>query len=321
MRTARIKISADEASALYHCTTRAVHGRWLFGDLAKETIRKLARVIAEACGVQLLTYAIMDNHLHLLVRVPRNRPIADEELLRRYCLRRPNPTQYDTAAFHVIRQNLAKNNDAGRAWRKAQLSLMGNISAYMKILKQKITTWYNRVHHTFGTLWASRFESVLIESDADLAEIVSVYIDLNPVRANLVNDPKDYRFCGYAEAVAGHPAAQQGIMHIVGETDWVRAQARYRLRLFATASAPRAGKHSISEAQVRWVAAKDGHLDLSTVLRCRSRYLTGSFVLGSQIFVATQLAHYRSRFGLKRKTRPPAVPILAGFHCLHPMRL
>lgn len=36
------------------------------------------------------------------------------------------------------------------------------------------------------------------------------YIDLNPVRAGFVEDPKNYRFCGYVEAVACESKAQRG---------------------------------------------------------------------------------------------------------------
>ncbi len=36
---------------------------------------------------------------------------------------------------------------------------------------------------------------------------MAAYIDLNPVRAGLVSDPKDYRWCGYGEAVGGHEGA------------------------------------------------------------------------------------------------------------------
>ncbi len=58
---------------------------------------------------------------------------------------------------------------------------------------------------------------------------VAAYIDLNPVRAGLVKDPKDYRFSSYGAAVAGGRAAQAGICHTVaslGETPtWTDAAA------------------------------------------------------------------------------------------------
>ena len=43
---------------------------------------------------------------------------------------------------------------------------------------------------------------------------MAAYIDLNPVRADIVEDPKDYRFCGYAEAVVGEKIARRGLAFI-----------------------------------------------------------------------------------------------------------
>jgi putative transposase len=40
---------------------------------------------------------------------------------------------------------------------------------------------------------------------------MAAYIDLNPVRADIVSDPKDYRWCGYAAAVAGVKAERTGL--------------------------------------------------------------------------------------------------------------
>ncbi|MBK8475477.1 MAG: hypothetical protein IPL39_03985 [Opitutaceae bacterium] len=46
------------------------------------------------------------------------------------------------------------------------------------------------------------------------------------------------------------------------------------------------------------------------MLRCRVRYFTDAAVLGSQAFVATQLAAYRRRYGVRSRTAPrPLLPI------------
>ena len=68
---------------------------------------------------------------------------------------------------------------------------MGDVSAFMKELKQRFSIWFNRSHKRFGTLWAERFKSVLIENAASALRTVAAYIDLNPVRAGLVEDPKE----------------------------------------------------------------------------------------------------------------------------------
>ncbi len=79
---------------------------------------------------------------------------------------------------------------------------MWDLSEFMKTLKQKFTSGFNRQQGREGTLWERRFKSVLVEGSWNCILKVAAYIDLNAVRAGLVDDPKDYRWCGYGEAVA-----------------------------------------------------------------------------------------------------------------------
>ncbi|NRA28581.1 MAG: hypothetical protein HRU10_15210 [Opitutales bacterium] len=73
----------------------------------------------------------------------------------------------------------------------------------MKTLKQRFSIWFNRSCRRYDPVWCDRFKSTVVEDDPVVLRTVAAYIDLNPVRAKLVDDPKDYRFCGYAEALAG----------------------------------------------------------------------------------------------------------------------
>ncbi len=64
--------------------------------------------------------------------------------------------------------------------------------------------------------------------------------DLNPIRAGLLNDPLDYLWCGYAEAVVGGHLARCGLSaRIRGEVgddeftrNWPQIQAIYRCWLY-----------------------------------------------------------------------------------------
>jgi hypothetical protein len=85
----------------------------------------------------------------------------------------------------------------------------------MKSLKQRYSMWYNRKHNRVGTLWSERFKSVLVEGEVAALQIVAGYIDLNPVRAGIVDDPKDYRWSSYGEAVAGSARARSGLIAAV----------------------------------------------------------------------------------------------------------
>ena len=92
-------------------------------------------------------------------------------------------------------------SDQAQQLRDHYLSRLFDVSTYMKELKGRFAQWYNRRHHRYGVLWAEIFKSVLIEEGQALSA-VAAYIDLNPLRAGLREDPKDYRYCGYAEAIA-----------------------------------------------------------------------------------------------------------------------
>ncbi len=317
MRTARIKASPSLGDSVYHVMTRTVNGAFLLDDPAKETLRKQLWQISAYCGVQVLTFAILSNHFHVLLRVPKAAPIPDTELLRRYALLYPKPTAFQQARIEVIAKWLKTGDPEGEAWRKRQLALMGDVSQFMKLLKQRFSVWFNRTHNRYGTLWAERFKSVLVEPKDKVIETMAAYIDLNPVRAGLVLDPKDYRFCGYAEAVAGNALARDGIISfLVGESrsrGWTRAQADYRLTLFGMGSAARQGAGTVSTKILHRVVKARGVLPVSDVLRCRIRHFSDGAVLGSRAFVAEHLAAYRARTGRRRKSSPMDIPAFADW--------
>ena len=308
MRQARIKVAAETGEAVYHCLSRAVAGDWLFDDQAKEVLRRQFWQGADYCGLEILTYVILSNHFHVLVRVPQKTVVTDAELLRRYQVLYPRPTRYQAARLEVIKQQLAVDGSEAQRWRRRQLAQMGDISPFMKLVKQRFSVWFNRNHGRIGTLWTERFKSVLLESEDWVLSTVAAYIDLNAVRAGLVEDPKDYRFCGYAEAVAGSESARTGLRAIVRGPDWGAVQAAYRQVLFGTGAEPREHKAAIPTEALTRVVAEGGRLPLATVLRCRIRYFSDGAVLGSQTFVAGQLAAYRARTGRRERTGVRLLP-------------
>jgi putative transposase len=88
----------------------------------------------------------------------------------------------------------ASLSDQAQRLRDHYLSRLFAASIYMRELKGRFAQWYNRRHHRYGVLWAERFKSVLIEEGQALSA-VAAYIDLNPLRAGLCEDPRGYRYC------------------------------------------------------------------------------------------------------------------------------
>ena len=316
MRRARIKIPPEKGAAIYHCITRTVNGEHLIHDSAKEILRCQLWQVAEFCGMQILTYAILSNHFHVLVRVPARAPLSDSELLRRHAVLYPQPTLYEVARHDVLKAELRRNSPEAQAWRTRLLTLMGDVSQFMKLLKQRFSIWFNKTHRRFGTLWAERFKSVLVEAKRHILQTMAAYIDLNAVRAGLTRDPKDYRFCGYAEAVAGRRSAQAGLEFATNEHRWPPAQAAYRLLLFGSATAIRVRAHSLSVEAFRRAVQQRGLLSTAALLRCRLRYLTDGAVLGTRNFVASIAAQFAHRpHDLVRASQPQPHAFPAYFDC------
>ncbi|MDO8539587.1 MAG: transposase [Opitutaceae bacterium] len=320
MRHPRIKISTAENEAAYHCISRTVNGEWLLDDAAKDILRRQLWQVADYCGVNLVTYTILSNHFHVLVHVPQREPVPDNELLRRYRVLYPSPTKYQMARLEVIQAELSTNGVHAAGWRNQQLMLMGDVSQFMKLVKQRFSIWFNKSHGRFGTLWAERFKSELVEPGEHVLQTIAAYIDLNCVRAGIVTDPKEYRFCGYAEAVAGSEAARAGIRRMLGGSGWNDAQAQYRQMLFGTGAGAYEGAASIPNAEFQRVLTEGGKLPLATILRCRIRYFSDGAVLGSNAYVQVQLAAYRQKTGNRKQTAPRPLPLWTDWGDLTTLR-
>jgi len=72
----------------------------------------------------------------------------------------------------------------------------GSLADIMKGINLSYAQHYKRRYDHIGHFWQDRFKSILISSDQYLLACGS-YVELNPVRAGAVKDPKDYRWSSY----------------------------------------------------------------------------------------------------------------------------
>ena len=157
-------------------------------------------------------------------------------------------------------------------------------------------------------MWEERYKSVLVEGECGALMAVAAYIDLNPVRAKLVKDPKDYRFSGYGEAVGGSKRARAGLGVVVsGGGDWGAVSGAYRQVLYLKGEARgltaegEPVRPGFNDEQVGEVVAVKGKLTLGEVLRCRVRYFTDGLILGRKVYVDEVFLRHRGHFSAKRE--------------------
>jgi len=72
----------------------------------------------------------------------------------------------------------------------------GGISNMMQAVGRRYVRYFNREYHRSGTLWEGRFKSSLVQTEAYLLQCQR-YIELNPVRADMVTDPAEYVWSSY----------------------------------------------------------------------------------------------------------------------------
>jgi putative transposase len=301
MRSPRLK--GQGPTCFYHCISRITGGQFIFkttgpGSEEAEHFVRLMHRLAAFGGLSILTYALMANHFHILCEVPAPRPLSDPELLDRVeGLYGPARRQ---AVQRVLQAESAGGELAAQVVRQSYLARMFDVSSFLKELKGGFAQWYNRRQDRFGALWAERFKSLLVEGGAALTA-VALYIDLNPVRAGLCTDPKDYRYCGYGEAVgAASGWLRAGLARVLGYEPgpgaiWADVGAAYRRLLFRTGVvSSQAGQAVLEpEAARRVVEQEKGVLSWVERLGCRLRFFTYGLVLGSRGFVEGQGAWVR----------------------------
>ena len=303
----RKRLLLDDRPAIYHVMSRTACQAFLFSDLEKEIFRKMLRKQACFAGIEVLAYCVMSNHFHLLLRVAPIDSLPDDELLARYATYYgDSKVPLSTYSVQELKTILARGGREADVARERVLARMGNLPAFMRELKQRFSIWYNDKHENQGTIWAARYKSLLVEDSPESLTKVAAYIDLNPVRAEIVDDPKDYRWCGYAEATAGVKVAREGISRLFASMkDYDACSRSYRLILYGKGYATKGteGKDCgrIREEVLAAVERRDGRIPLSDLLRARVRYFSDGMVLGSEAFVEEQFRKNRPAFGQNRK--------------------
>lgn len=317
MRQRRLKAPTSFPVAHYHCMSRVVNRDFLFGPQEREHFVRLLREYERFCGVRVLTFCILSNHFHLLLEVPARptEPLNADEVLAK--LEALSSSALTPKRFRqIIDQFRAAKDAAGeRAFLNRICTSMWDVSGYLQRLKQRFTQWYNRRSGRRGVLWEERFRSVLVEGSGDPLSTMAAYIDLNPVRAGLVTDPKDYRWCGYGAAAAGDATAREAIGAIIAMAQRSRNSsesteeqlATYRIWLFGQGeerlgTAPDGGstRRGFSREAVLAVLAARGRVSMPEYLHLRVRYFADGAVLGSREFVDGVFVALRERWGPKR---------------------
>lgn len=296
-----------EGIANYHVTLRVTGQEFLLDTKTKDEMRKDLGKAAGFSGAIVLTYALMDNHIHLLVRIGGKCTADEKELLRRYKILYGERRAHSLAKRWEHLRKLKKM----RTVKKEKYNLrkrMNDLSKFMKLLGQLWSQHYNKRTGRKGTLWATTFHSVLV--DPDRLVYTGAYIDMNAVRANITDSPENYPWCGFAEAmgkslrVIDELDFKQGLIEMYrkhsDEVPGNQLIMEHLNRFF------RIGKDLLKFPKECWdengILRQDVDLPITLCLRCRIGYFTRGCIIGSKEFVNWAFHEFREFFGSRRKT-------------------
>jgi hypothetical protein len=155
---------------------------------------------------------------------------------------------------------------------------------------------------------------VQVEDSETSVRTMAAYIDLNPVRAGIVEDPKDYRWSGYGEAVAGGKSARTGLSRLVkAETGddsttatWAQIQAIYRCWLYDEGKVVLDEQGKVikrgfeAETAEMVINRKQGAIARPVLARMRLRHFTEGVAIGSRAFIESVFEARREAFPARR---------------------
>jgi len=263
--------------------------------------------------LEILAYCHMSSHTHLLIRVPDG-----EEFMKNFTeedLWEHLEILYTEEEILEVKKQVAKlrdlgANEAAEAILDRYRDRMFNLSAFWQQLKRQFSRWYNYVTGRKGTLFEERYRCLMVEPTTEALSMVGAYIDLNPVRAGMVEDPVDYAWCSYGAAVGGSEWAQEGLMktHDQEKRKWEDFMTHYRMYLYGEGvevlkEDGTVKRKGFEEGAVDEVREAGGKLSLATMLRSRNRHLTRGEVIGRGNYIKEMVEAHRSYFGQRKSAR------------------
>ncbi len=301
-RTQRLII--NDESTVYHVMSRTALDGFPLGDIEKDFMLDLIRRYAALYLVEILGLCLMGNHFHILVKMFPEYKFTDEQIKKRYV-----EFYGDDRAF-------------ADGWIPSLRVKLSSLSEFMREIKVGFARFYNRRHNRRGYFWGDRFKSVIVENGETLINCLA-YIDLNPLRAGLVQRPEQYRWnsLGY-HVQTGNKNNFLSLDFGLKEFGAIDAEERlkhYRRYVYEAGAVNRSKKPTAGVIN-NSVLAKErkDNFELKRVqrFRYRTRYFTDSGIIGTKAYVSSNYRRFKDLFMSKKDKIPKPVAGLDGIFSL-----
>ena len=193
MPALRSRVVDEAVTPWYHCISRCVRGAFLCGDEVdhrKQWIENRLRELLEIFAVECACFSLMDNHLHLLLRLDSRKAqeFSAGEVARRWC--RLFPLRDISGKALAVTDARVRRFADDATWVAKIRGRLSDLGWFMKCLKEPLARLANRADGCTGAFWEGRFKSIAVLDEESLLA-TAAYIDLNPVAAGVAPTPED----------------------------------------------------------------------------------------------------------------------------------
>jgi len=298
-RMARIKFTDRDAWYHLYCRVSARRGEFPLSGVAPtrrliETIEHFSRIYF--CEVA--AFCVMGNHYHLVVRFEGEREVSHEELRDRNRIMYPGRTAQDQIDLWSDEQ-----------WDHYRKRLF-DVAEFMRNVQMAYARWYNRANERHGRFWADRYKSVILGDKAAVLDCI-LYVELNPVRAGLVEQPEEWQGSSVFLREIGEDGWLMSLTKILNRKRRKKALVEFRELLYYRGAVPtKEGQAAISEDLLEREISRG--FASSGLYRKRLRYFVDGLAVGTEEFVRDQLTLMWEEGRYLRRKNP--IPQLGGIH-------
>ena len=293
-----------DQETVYHVISRTVLDGYPLGNDEKDELVKSLLKFSKLYFTEVLGFCVMGDHFHLLVRMLPESDFSDDEIKIRYKMFYGDVREFPQEKVAVFRLKWA------------------SLSEFVREIKQTFSRYYNKRHNRRGTLWGERFKSLIVEDGKALIDCLA-YIDLNPLRANIVKRPEDYRWSSLGYHIQTRNKGNCLSLDFgLKEFDVMNKKERlrrYRRYVYEAAALKRSRGKScimIDEKVIEKKSKTDFKNTRAYKFRYRTRYFSDSGIIGSKAFVSRKYKQFKDIFHSKHEKKPKPVKGLDGVYSL-----
>jgi len=263
---------------------------------ARQAFIRFLKFYSSAYACEVATFVVMGNHYHLILKMKPFEEL-DKATLERHAAKIYPNTVEQTKLWTQAH------------WEQFNRRLF-NLADLIRNIQQGFARWYNKSYGRRGRFWADRFKSTLLYGERSLVECMQ-YVDLNPIRAGMVERPEEYEYGAFALRAQMEDKGLADLRPLLSERTKAKAFEQYRSMVYLRGHVPSGEKGAaIKDAVLDGEMKMNFDLGTTGEKRDHFRFYVDGLVIGAKEKVLEWMENLQVSGVFRRRKNP--VPIREG---------